>query len=121
MENRLTGAGREKRGAHRFVCEGAVSISSLIGGTRVSGTMLDLSISGCLVSPDQPDLFRQDEVVEVSFCIREVAIRAKGWVRDIRPARESMGIEFAGLTDSARRDLLHLMQRLGEESLRSVR
>jgi PilZ domain len=120
MENRSATAGREKRAAYRFPCEGAVSISSLLGGTRVSGKILDLSLTGCLICPDQPDLLRQDEIVEVSFCIHGLAIRAKGWVRDIRPARESIGIEFAGLTDPARRDLLHLMQKLGEESLRPV-
>jgi hypothetical protein len=80
----------------------------------MSGKILDLSMSGCLVVPDEPDALQAGDLVEVSFSIHGFSIRASGCIRNAR-ADHSMGVEFNEGRDSSNPQVAQLMQKLAEE------
>jgi PilZ domain len=109
--------GREQRRNWRYPCQGNASLYDLITQRRVPGEILDLSISGCLVRPDEPGVLREGDVIEISFTLHGHSIRVMARVQNIRPDH-SMGIEFRGRNDEASRRITRLMQKLAEESMR---
>lgn len=118
MAQGVTAPGREQRRNWRYACDGDVSLYDLITQKRVSGKIRDLSISGCLVYPDDPGVLHSGDVVEVSFSLHGFSIRVSGSIRHIRPDN-SFGIEFRGRGDSATPQIIRLMQKLAEEWMRN--
>jgi PilZ domain len=80
----------------------------------MSGKILDLSMSGCLVVPDDHNALQEGDLVEVSFSIHGFSIRVGGCIRNKRPDH-SMGIEFNEGRDSSNPQVAQLMQKLAEE------
>lgn len=111
-------SGREQRRSWRYACHGYVSLYDQITQRRVPGEILDLSVSGCLVRPDEHGVLHEDEVIEVSFTLHGYSVRAMGRIRHIR-ADKSMGIEFRGRNDDSSRQIARLMEKLAEEWMRS--
>lgn len=116
MEQGFTTPGREQRRNWRFACQAYVSLYNLISQRRVPGQMIDLSISGCLVRLDEPDLLREGDVIEVSFSLHGFSIRMPASIRNIRPD-QTMGIQFRDRGDSSNWQLARLMQELAQQSV----
>jgi hypothetical protein len=95
-----------------------VSLYDVILRKRLSGKILDLSMSGCLVVPDDPDALQAGDLVEVSFSIHGFSIRVSGCIRHAR-ADHSMGVEFSEGRDSSDPQIARLMQKLAEEWMRN--
>ena len=115
MEPETGVSGREQRKKWRHACNGNALLYDLITQRRMPGMILDLSISGCLIRPDQPGFLRAGDVMEVSFALHGVSIRATGCIRNIRPDH-AMGIEFRRLTESTTAQIVRLLNILIEES-----
>lgn len=120
MQRRAAALAQDKRRDSRFQCTGDVTISGLGGASRVTGTVLDLSLSGCLIRPDTSATLREGELVEVSLYIDQTPIRAKGCIRSMRPDG-TIGIEFVMLSDSGKWHLHELMQQLAQQWMRGSR
>jgi hypothetical protein len=120
MARGVTAAGLEQRRNWRYACHGNVSLYDLITQKRVPGEILDLSVSGCLVRPNDVGILREGDVIEVSFSLHGYSIRVNGCIRNIRPD-QSMGIEFRGRNDTSTRMLTRLLQELAEEWMRNQR
>jgi hypothetical protein len=118
MEQQATVAGREQRRSWRYACNGNVTLYNLIAQRWIPGTILDLSISGCLVRPDEPGALRAGDVVEVSFSLHGFSVRVTGAIRNVRPDN-SMGVEFRGRNDQASQQINRLMQKLADEWTRA--
>jgi len=82
---------------------------------RMPGTILDLSVAGCLIRPDGPGFLRTGDVMEISFTLHGVSVRVTGCIRNLRPDN-SMGIEFRGLDGAAKSQIVRLLNILIEES-----
>jgi hypothetical protein len=118
MGHAITASSREQRRDWRYACTGNVTLYDLITKKWVPGRILDLSISGCLVVPDEPGLLRAGDVVEVSFSIQGFSVRAPATIRHVR-GDSSMGIQFRSRgNDESNRQISRLMQKLAEESMR---
>jgi len=115
MEREVALLGREQRKNWRHACHGNVSLYDRITQKRMPGTILDLSVSGCLILPDQPGFLRAGDVMEVSFTLHGVSIRVMGCIRNIRHDH-CMGIEFRGLEGAAKAQVVRLLNILIEES-----
>ncbi len=111
-------SGREQRRSWRYACNGSVTLYDLITQRWIPGTLVDLSISGCLVRPDNPGTLRAGDVIEVSFSLYGYSVRVSGAIRNIRPD-QSMGIEFRSRNDQTSQQIVRLMQKLAEESTRN--
>jgi hypothetical protein len=114
MGQQVTASGREQRRDWRYACEGSVSLYHLLTQRWFSGTIVDLSISGCLVRPDEPGRLQSGDVVEVSFSFYGYSIRVTGAIRHIRPD-QSMGIEFRARNENTNQQIIQVMQRLAQE------
>jgi len=79
-----------------------------------SGTIVDLSISGCLVRPDEPGCLQSGDVVEVSFSLFGYSIRVTAAIRHVRPD-QSMGIQFRARNENTNQQIIQVMQRLAQE------
>ena len=85
---------------------------------RVPGKILDLSLTGCLVRPDENGLLQEGNVVEISFSIYGYSVRATAAIRHIR-SDQCMGIEFRKRSDDWQ--LTKLMEKLAAEWTRNQR
>lgn len=107
--------GREQRRNWRYACHAYVSLYDMITQRRVPGEIIDLSVSGCLVRPEETGVLRAGDVVELSFSLRGYSIRTMGNIRNIRPDN-CMGIEFRERSDGPNWQLARLLQELAQES-----
>lgn len=112
--------GSDKRRACRYRCSGDVLLYSQTAGRRVTGEIFDLSLSGCLVRPHESNSFREEEFVDISFCLHNFTVVAKGRVRNIRPD-QSFGIEFTTVADRYRGNLQALLEQLARQWIASGR
>lgn len=117
MEREVTTPGREQRKNWRYACNANVSLYNVLNQKRISGVIVDLSVSGGLVRPDEPGL-QGGDLVEVSFSLHGFSIRVQATVRNVRPDN-SIGIEFRGRNDSSSWQISKLIERLAEEWMRS--
>jgi hypothetical protein len=115
MGHSATTAGREQRRDWRYPCDANVSLYDVITRKWVSGKMVDLSISGCLVRPDEAGLLREGDLVELSFSLHGYSIRTSASIRYVR-SDQCMGIMFRGRNDS-NWQIAKLMQKLAQDSV----
>jgi len=71
----------------------------------ISGSLIDISISGCLLSMLEPLNVTSDQVIEVRLDLTHLAVRAMGFVRHVNEADNAVGIEFHRLSEKDRSDL----------------
>lgn len=107
---------KEQRRDCRYPCrdEVVVTLESLLTRRRVSAKMVNLSLSGCLVRPDERGVLREDEVTNVSFYMSGRGVRLMGRVRNIREDGAAMGIEFRGRDDGWKSTIAKLVTELAE-------
>lgn len=117
MVREVTTTGREQRKNWRYACNANVSLYNVLNQRRIPGIIVDLSVSGCLVRPDEPGL-QAGDILEVSFSLHGFSIRVGATVRNVRPDN-SIGIEFRGRNDNSSWQISKLIERLAEEWMRS--
>jgi PilZ domain len=119
-ENQAEEFDDERRSYGRFRCRGEVVVFCPYSGAQASGTIADLSFSGCLVLPEQPELFKELDTVEVTFTVYHHTQRLRGRIRTVRPDH-SLGIEFMDVTKRGASLLRELIQELTARWKRGVR
>lgn len=103
----------ERRQCPRFQCGGEAEIRSLASGLCRSGTIVNLSLQGCLVRLGDDPCFRKGEAVEMTFCVRQLPVRIQGLVRQ-RHLGPGIGVEFTLLAERGKRRLVELIAELEE-------
>jgi hypothetical protein len=99
----------ENRGSRRFRYRGDVTLRRLGTGDTLRGTLLDLSVNGCLLRlPDLADLGVESSI-EVCISSNLLSFRANASVRHRSRNRRLLGISFTTLSRSGQADLLELI------------
>jgi len=68
-------------------------------------SLLDISVSGCLISMEDSVTVQPSDVVEVRFDLNSLVFRVLGFVRHASKAKRAIGIEFHHLPEQDRADL----------------
>lgn len=84
---------------------GTATVRCSKAGPTISGSLIDISISGCLVSMPEPLQVTSDQMIEVRLDLNHIAVRAMGFVRHTNRADNAVGIEFHKLSEKDRADL----------------
>jgi hypothetical protein len=90
-------------------CTGTAEIRVLPGGSRATGTLVDLSVRGCCIEADCAIFARADDCIEVCFRVDGFALRLAGIVRHVK-GEERVGIEFTHVCrrkEAQIRELVH--------------
>lgn len=103
----------DRRQHRRFQCGGEAEIRSLSSGLRRLGTIVNLSLKGCLVRLGNDPCFRKGEAVEMTFCVRQLPVRVQGFIRQ-RHLGPGVGVEFTLLAERGKQRLLELIAELDE-------
>lgn len=114
MQRALLPNGRERRRSWRFPCECDVTISRLLSQRRMSGHMLDVSATGCLLRSEEASILQSNDLVELSFTVHGYSIRVLASVRDMR-SYNSLGLEFVDRNEETLRQIGELMRKLAED------
>ena len=84
---------------------GKVAIRCSKSGPAIAGSLLDISVTGCLVLMSEPLHVTSDHMVEVCLDLTHLAVRAMGFVRHVSKTDNSVGIEFYKLSPKDEADL----------------
>jgi len=114
MQRALLPNGRERRRSWRYPCECPVTITRLLSQRQMTGHMLDLSATGCLLRSDEASILQSNDLVEVSFSVHDFSIRVLASVRDMR-SYNSLGMEFVDRNEETLLQIGGLMRKLAEE------
>jgi c-di-GMP-binding flagellar brake protein YcgR len=104
----------EKRRYPRIACKGTAGVQMAPGGSRCPAIIVNLSAGGCLLVLKEPQSISQDAIVELTFTINNLPFRTPGQVKAKR-SDTAIGFEFRLLSDSLRRQIEALSERLIEE------
>jgi hypothetical protein len=105
---------RERRSHPRLACEGGAKVCLPHGGLLLTGTILNVSLSGCYIEARSINLERGTQV-EVSFETRQLHFRVAGNITVLHP-RKGVGISFLKLSHRATRQITQLMQELADQA-----
>ncbi|RXH56427.1 PilZ domain-containing protein [Granulicella sibirica] len=83
---------------------GTVTVRCNLSGPFLPGSLIDISISGCLILMQDPLPVTPSQVIELHFDLNSLAFRVLGFVRHARKPRQ-IGVEFHHLSEQARSDL----------------
>ena len=109
------GAAPDDRRRHpRLRSKGAAEIRFLVQKVRVSGVMVELSLSGCSIDCDQPVPRVNQAAVEVCLTIFGIRVLLGGVIRNTRRQERRVGIEFAQVTPRKAEQIRHLVHELME-------
>ena len=97
--------GRDRRKDRRYNSGGRVRIWQTDSGLYLSGSIVDLSMGGCLLRVQAPGNLALDSVVEVSFQSSYLAFRTMGSVRRVDAKSKLIGISYLNLSLRGRLDL----------------
>ena len=103
MEKALGAVGRQ----HLRVSypAGTVSVRCSKSGPIITGSLIDVSISGCLVAMSEPLHVTSDQMIEVCLDLTHFTVRAMSFVRHLKRADKAVGIEFYKLSEKDRSEL----------------
>lgn len=71
----------------------------------VSGVLIDISISGCLIRTAEPLTVGPEDVIELRIDLNSLVFRVLGFVRHASKGSHTLGIEFHHMSDQNRSDL----------------
>lgn len=116
----MTGTDQERRLYARYRCGGDAEIFGLSSGISSRGSIKNLSLGGCLLCLGDRTRklkpihgFGRSDLVEMTFCVRQMPFRVQGRVRQINPD-QSIGVEFTLQSERGKRQLRELIAELGE-------
>jgi hypothetical protein len=104
----------ERRQFKRYIYPGDAEVRQLAMELSLSGRILDLSASGCLLEMPNFFDFAIDAPVEICLNIGWVSFRALGSVRHVNPISGRIGISFEKLTRLGKSQLRELIVELEE-------
>ena len=84
----------ERRHARVRYGAGTVMVRSSKANPFISGSLLDISISGCSIKTDEALTVNRDDIVELRIDLNTLVFRAVGYVRRASAGSQSIGIEF---------------------------
>jgi hypothetical protein len=97
--------GRDRRKDRRYNCSGRVRIWHAESGVYLSGSIVNLSMGGCLLQVPTPGHFDLEAIVEASFQSSYLAFRTMGSVRRVDPKSSLLGLQYQNLSLRGRLDL----------------
>jgi hypothetical protein len=100
--------GRDKRKDRRYNCSGRVRIWDAESDIYLVGSILNLSMGGCLIQVQSPGRFELHSIVEASFQSNYLAFRTMASVRRIDTKNRLLGISYMNLSLRGRLDLAEL-------------
>jgi predicted ABC-class ATPase len=101
----------DRRAEPRLRCAGIAEIILLPAGLRYSGTLLDLSTSGCSIETVAPMQVSESRTVEVQLTIEGARLRVAGMIRNLRRNRQA-GIQFVGVTERKAKQITDLLEEI---------
>jgi c-di-GMP-binding flagellar brake protein YcgR len=105
---------KEQRRNPRFECTGEAGVQLAAGELRCPARIVNLSEGGCLLILKEPQCLLQDTIVELTFGVNNLLLRAPGQVKAKR-SETAIGFQFTLLSDRLRRQLKELIERLVED------
>ena len=108
-----------RRTSHRYGVGGKVKIFGQGLSPTLTGSILDLSLGGCLLQVDAEFYLAQDSEVELTIQSKGTSFRVKGEVKLRGRSTNPVGIAFATMTERVREDIAYLIGELAEADLRS--
>lgn len=107
VEDPEEGGRRHVRVAYK---DGTVVVRSSKSGPAVAGSLIDISISGCLILTSEPLPVATADVIELHLDLKTLAFRVLGFVRHVSKANHRIGVEFHHLSPQASADLEEFVQ-----------
>jgi hypothetical protein len=83
---------------------GSVTVRCNRSGPFIPASLIDISISGCLILMSEAVPVTPSQVIELRFDLNSIAFRVLGFVRHNRKPNQ-IGVEFHHLSDKDRTDL----------------
>jgi c-di-GMP-binding flagellar brake protein YcgR len=83
----------------------SVTVRYAKSGPSIPATLLDISISGCLIAAAEPLPVSASDVIEARIDLNSLVLRVLGFVRHVHETTKAIGIEFHCLSDEDKRDL----------------
>ena len=105
---------KEQRRNPRFECTGEAGIQFAAGELPCPAKIVNLSEGGCLLVLKEPRCLSQDTIVELTFGINNLLLRALGQVKAKR-SDTTIGFQFTLLSERHKRQLKELIERLVED------
>ena len=84
--------------------DGTVTVRCNRSGPFLPGSLIDISISGCLILMAEDLSITPSQVIELRFDLNSIAFRVLGFVRHNRKPRQ-IGVEFHHLSERDKTDL----------------
>ena len=97
--------GKDRRKDRRYNCSGRARIWHAESEIYLTGSIVNLSMGGCLLQVHSADHFDRDAIVEASFQSSYLAFRTLGSVRNVDPIRGLLGLQYQNLSLRGRLDL----------------
>jgi hypothetical protein len=104
----------ERRHARVRYGAGTVMVRCSKSSPFVSGTLLDISISGCSIKTEETLAVNRDDIVELRIDLSTLVFRAVGYVRRAVAGGQSIGIEFHRIAEQDKSDLETLIDYYAE-------
>jgi PilZ domain len=98
----------DRRKDRRYNCSGRVRLWQTESGIYRLGSIVNLSMGGCLLNLPSPADFERHSIVEASFQSNYLAFRTLGSVRRVEEKSGLVGICYLNLSSRGRLDLVEL-------------
>ncbi len=105
--------GTEQRRHRRHRCSGSAEVFLTAESAACAGSVVNLSVTGCLLILKEPQRLVRDARVELTFTVNHLPFRVLGEVKAIRSDKE-FGLYFPALSQRIRNRLEDLMKELAE-------
>jgi hypothetical protein len=106
----------DRRRHPRLACKGIAEIRFLDLSERATGTLMDLSVTGCCVECGGSLPEARLQIVEIHLRANGVRLRVAGVVRNIRRKRR-VGIQFTGVSSRKAEQIRLLVRELAGRRL----
>ncbi|MGH9607673.1 MAG: PilZ domain-containing protein [Terracidiphilus sp.] len=104
---------RDRRASARYEVDTSAAILLVRSGSRIEGRILDLSLNGCRIFTQERFPVGIYTRVETEFHLEGLPFRLSGVVQAIHDRRQ-VGIRFLDLSERKRREVLQLIEEIGE-------
>jgi hypothetical protein len=117
-ESHPSGPRKLRRCEYRYAVDTRATLHLLSLATRVTGTIVDISLGGCHIRTDHRfpvGIFRR---IEAEFCLDGLPFRLGGVTQAIYDPF-NVGIRFLDVSDRKREQLLQLVEEIKEQNARA--
>jgi PilZ domain len=97
--------GRDRRKDRRYNCGGRVRLWQTESGVTMLGSIMNLSMGGCLIEVQTASAFDIHSIIETSFQSSYLAFRTMASVQSLDEKRNLIGISYMNLSLRGRLDL----------------